>query len=128
MLLELAWPWAAFLVVYLVGVFSSQWLKDTINGVPAELRTALSSAETSAVGAISAAKTKAIADVTNSLPHAAAKKAAAPVAAAPAAPVAAAPAAPVAAAPAAPVAAAPVAAAPAAPVAPAAPAAPAVSA
>lgn len=51
--------------LYLLGVFSSQWVKDKITGVPAELRAALSASETAALQALSDAKSRVISDVTS---------------------------------------------------------------
>lgn len=51
--------------LYLLGIFSSQWVKDKITGVPAELRAALSASETAALQALSDAKSRVISDVTS---------------------------------------------------------------
>jgi hypothetical protein len=64
-------------VAYLVGVFTSQWLKDKINGVPSELRTALGASETAALNDLKAAKSDIVSKVI-----AKTKPAAAPAAAA----------------------------------------------
>ena len=87
------WLAGALVLVFLVGVFTSQYIKDVLKGVPSSLRSALKSTETYALSALKAAEQKAISDVTGLLP---AIKTAAPAtpAAKPAA-AAAAPAAPV---------------------------------
>lgn len=61
------WLIAAFAVVYLVGVFTSQWAKDKIKGVPSSLRTALKTTEASALAEINKVRDKAIADVASLL-------------------------------------------------------------
>lgn len=50
--------------LYLLGVFTSQWVKDTIKGVPTDLRTSLSTAEAAALQSLKDAKTKVAADIT----------------------------------------------------------------
>ncbi len=95
------WLLGAFALVYLVGVFTAQWAKDKLFGVPAELRSALKTLEAGAVKELAAARSKLVADtiglIAKGKAAAAAEvakvvPAAAPVAAAPgaAAPVAAA--------------------------------------
>jgi hypothetical protein len=97
------WLLGGLALAYLTGVFTSQWVKDKISGVPAELRTAIKATESSALSELTKAKAAVVADVSKLFTKAATATAAAAPAAA-AAPVAAAPvaAAPVAAAPAAP--------------------------
>lgn len=56
------WLLAALAVVYLVGVFTSQWLKDKIAGIPADLRKALKSTETAALNELTAVKAKVVAN------------------------------------------------------------------
>lgn len=90
------WLIGALGLAYLVGVFTAQKVKDTVNGVPGDLRTALSATESSALAEISKAKAAAIADVGKLF----SKAATATAAASPAAPLTPAPA-PTAAAPAA---------------------------
>lgn len=72
-------------VAYLLGVFTAQKLKDTINGVPSALRTALSATEASALAELSKAKAALVADVGKLFTKAATATAAAatPVAVAP---------------------------------------------
>lgn len=89
------WLLSGFGLFYLLGVFTSQWLKDKISGTPATLRSALSATESSAKAELQKAEAAVIADVGNLFHKAAtAVAAAAPpavaVAAAPAAPAAAA--------------------------------------
>lgn len=60
--LEGVWLLGGFAVVYLVGVFTSQWAKDKLSGVPADLRSALSTLEAAAKKEIVAAKSKVVAD------------------------------------------------------------------
>lgn len=43
--LEGFWLLGGFAVVYLVGVFTAQWAKDKINGVPSSLRNAFNATE-----------------------------------------------------------------------------------
>ncbi len=74
-------------LVYLLGVFTSQWLKDKISGTPATLRAALKATESSAKAELAKAQMAAIADIGNLF-----KKSATAVSAAAPAPVAAAPA------------------------------------
>lgn len=57
------WLAAALAVAYLVGVFTSQYAKDKLTGVPSDLRAALKTTEASAVAELTAAKSKAVADV-----------------------------------------------------------------
>jgi hypothetical protein len=90
-------PWlvGALAVAFAAGVFSAQYVKDKITGVPSGLRTVLSGAEKSALTLVADAKAKAVADVAKTfsampvIPKAI-------VVAAPTAPARAAPAAPVA--------------------------------
>lgn len=56
------WLVAAFAVVYLVGVFTSQWAKDKLFGVPGDLRSALKVLEAGAVKELAAARSKLVAD------------------------------------------------------------------
>ena len=89
-------PWllGALALTFLVGTFSSRYIKDLFKGVPSSLRSALNTAEKAALAKLKDAEQKAIADVVGSLPSApppapaTAPVAAAPVAAAPAAPAA----------------------------------------
>lgn len=61
------WLIGALLAVYVTGVFTSQWAKDKLSGIPAELRAGLKTQETAALAAVKAAQTKVIADVTGLL-------------------------------------------------------------
>lgn len=96
------WLLGSFALVYLVGVFTAQWAKDKIFGVPGDLRAALKVMEAGAIKELNAARAKLVADTVGLLNRgkaAVAAQVAAPVVivaapAAPAAPVAAAPAAP----------------------------------
>ena len=92
------WLLGAGALVYATGVFTAQFVKDKITGVPSELRAALKATESNALGELAKAKAAVLADIGNIFKRSAA--AVAPVAAPVAAPVT--PAAP--AAPAAPVA------------------------
>lgn len=65
-------------VAFAAGVVLSQKVKDKLKGIPGELRTALSGAESSALAAIKAAEAKAIAEF---LPGGTTPKAALPAAA-----------------------------------------------
>lgn len=56
------WLLGALAIVYLVGVFTSQWAKDKLAGVPADLRSALSTLEVAAKNELAAAKAKVVAD------------------------------------------------------------------
>lgn len=56
------WLLGGFAVVYFVGVFTSQWAKDKINGVPSTLRSALKATESAAVKELAAARDKIVAD------------------------------------------------------------------
>jgi hypothetical protein len=57
------WLLAALLAVYLAGVFTSQYVKDKLSGVPSDLRAALKTTEASAVAELTSAKTQAVANV-----------------------------------------------------------------
>lgn len=61
------WLLGALAVVYLVGVFTSQWAKDKLSGVPADLRSALSTLEVAAKNELAAAKSKVVADTASLL-------------------------------------------------------------
>lgn len=63
--LEGFWLLAAFAIVYLVGVFTSQWAKDKLSGVPSDLRSALKTLEAGAVKELAAARAKLVADTVN---------------------------------------------------------------
>lgn len=71
--LEGLWLVGALAVVYLTGVFTSQWAKDKLSGVPSDLRSALSSLETSAKNELAAARARVVADTATLLTTAKAK-------------------------------------------------------
>lgn len=60
--LEGFWLLGGFTVVYLVGVFTAQWAKDKLNGVPASLRSALNATEASALKQMHSAKEQVVAN------------------------------------------------------------------
>jgi hypothetical protein len=72
------WLAGGLALAFLAGIFLSQWIKDKISGIPADLRTALSASQTAALNEIETAKKKVVADVAATF----AKKAVAPVPAA----------------------------------------------
>lgn len=71
--LEGLWLIGALGAMYAFGVFSAQWAKDKVTGLPAELRGALVSLETSAKNELAAAKAKVVADTATLLTNAKAK-------------------------------------------------------
>lgn len=77
------WLLGAFALVYLTGVFTAQYVKDKVFGVPSELRAALKATETNALAELAKAKAAVLADIGNIF-----KKSATATAAAPAAPLA----------------------------------------
>lgn len=81
--LEGFWLLGALSVVYLVGVFTSQWAKDKLAGIPSDLRKALRATEAAAKIELAAAQAKVVADTAKLLSNAKAKVSAdlAPVAA-----------------------------------------------
>lgn len=56
------WLLGSFALVYLVGVFTAQWFKDKLFGVPADLRAALKVMEAGALKELAAARAKLVAD------------------------------------------------------------------
>lgn len=60
--LEGFWLLAGFAVVYFVGVFTAQWAKDKIKGVPGTLRAALRVTEAAALKELTLARDKIVAD------------------------------------------------------------------
>lgn len=56
------WLIGALAVTYLVGVFTAQWAKDKLLGIPSDLRSALRVVEAGARTELSAAKAKLVAD------------------------------------------------------------------
>lgn len=65
--LEGLWLLGGFAVVYVLGVFTSQWAKDKINGVPSQLRSALNITEAAAVKELAVARDRMVADVASLL-------------------------------------------------------------
>lgn len=65
--LEGIWLLGGFAVVYLIGVFTSQWAKDKINGVPSSLRSALKTTEAAAVKELAAARDRLVAETASLL-------------------------------------------------------------
>ena len=59
------------IAVFFLGVFSSQWVKDKISGVPSDLRLALKAAQAAALRNVQAAQAKAVADATSAFTKAA---------------------------------------------------------
>lgn len=84
------WLIGSLAVAYLLGVFTAQYAKDKINGVPSEVRAALKNLEAKALATASATKNKAVADavsaITPPMPAVAKPVPAAPAAAPPATP------------------------------------------
>lgn len=60
--LEGLWLLGGLAAIYLAGVFTSQWAKDKLFGVPADLRSAIRAMEAMALTELSAAKSKIVAD------------------------------------------------------------------
>lgn len=56
------WLFAALAIVYFIGVFTSQWMKDKISGTPASLRTALHVTESAALKELAAARDRLVAE------------------------------------------------------------------
>lgn len=56
------WLIGALVVAYLLGVFTSQYAKDKLSGVPSDLRAVLKNVEAKAVAALKASKRNAVAD------------------------------------------------------------------
>lgn len=54
------WLVGALVVTYLLGVFTAQYAKDTLNGVPSDLRTVLKNVEAKAVAALKSSKANAV--------------------------------------------------------------------
>ena len=76
------WLAGGLALAFLAGVFLSQWIKDKISGVPADLRAALGASQTAALNEIAAAKKKVVADIASTF----AKKVTAPAVPVPAIP------------------------------------------
>lgn len=74
--LEGLWLIGALAVVYFVGVFTAQWAKDKLAGIPSELRTALRATEAAAKNDLLAAKSKVVAETATLLATAKARVAA----------------------------------------------------
>lgn len=86
------WLLGALGVVYLAGVFTSQWVKDKIKGVPSDLRAALKTTEAASLAEVTSARDKVVAETATLLSRgkavvAAAAPAALAAPAVPAAPV-----------------------------------------
>jgi type IV secretory pathway TrbL component len=77
------WLLGGLALVYLTGVFTAQYVKDKVSGVPSALRAALKATETNALAELEKAKNAVLADIGNIFKKsAAATTAAAPAAAA----------------------------------------------
>jgi hypothetical protein len=61
------WLLGALGAVFLLGVFSSQYIKDKISGVPSDLRAALRALETKASADVATAKAKVVADAVKTI-------------------------------------------------------------
>lgn len=70
------WLLGALAVTYITGVFTSQWAKDKLTGIPSDLRSALTALETSAKNELAAAKSRVVADTATLLTNAKARVAA----------------------------------------------------
>lgn len=82
------WLLGGHVLAFLVGLFSSTYIKDTLKGMPGQLRTALNAHEKTALTALKDAESKVVSDTMTKLglPQPAAKAAPAAAAAKPAAP------------------------------------------
>jgi hypothetical protein len=56
------WLAGALAAAYLLGVFTAQYAKDTLNGVPSDLRAVLKNVEAKALAALKRSKSNAVAD------------------------------------------------------------------
>jgi hypothetical protein len=56
------WLIGALAAAYLLGVFTAQYAKDTLNGVPSDLRAVLKNVEAKALAALKASKSTAVAN------------------------------------------------------------------
>ena len=61
------WLLGALVVAYLLGVFTAQYAKDKIYGVPSEVRAALRNLEAKALAQAAATKNKAVADAVSAI-------------------------------------------------------------
>ena len=61
------WLLGAIAVAYLLGVFTSQYVKDKLRGVPSEVRAALRNLEAKALAQAAATKNKAVADAVGAI-------------------------------------------------------------
>ena len=61
------WLVGALVAVYLLGVFTSQYAKDKLYGVPSEVRAALKALEAKTAASVAAAKDKAVADAVKAI-------------------------------------------------------------
>jgi hypothetical protein len=65
--LEGFWLLGAVVVAYLLGVFTSQYAKDKLRGVPSEVRAALRNLEAKALAQAAATKNKAVSDAVSAI-------------------------------------------------------------
>lgn len=61
------WLLAGFAAMYATGVFTAQWAKDKVSGVPSDLRTALKALEAGAVKELAAARSRVVTDTASLL-------------------------------------------------------------
>ena len=61
------WLLGAGAAIFMLGVFTSQYIKDKIAGVPSDLRAALRALETKTAATVAAAKTKVVADAVKAI-------------------------------------------------------------
>ena len=61
------WLLGAIAVAYLLGVFTSQYVKDKLRGVPSEVRAALRNLEAKALAQAAATKNKAVSDAVSTI-------------------------------------------------------------
>ena len=61
------WLLGSLVVAYLLGVFTAQYAKDKLTGVPSAVRTALKALEAKTATAVADAKAKAVADAVRAI-------------------------------------------------------------
>ncbi len=61
------WLLAGHALAFLVGIFTSQYIKDTLKGMPSQLRSALKAHEKTALSTLKDAETKVISDTMTKL-------------------------------------------------------------
>jgi hypothetical protein len=61
------WLLGAIVVAYLLGVFTSQYAKDKLRGVPSEVRAALRNLEAKALATATATKNRAVTDAVSAI-------------------------------------------------------------